>query len=66
MVDSVEHHVAASGGYLEAAREELTKAQEYQSKARKVLCMANTLIHKMKEKKKKTLKNEMKMAKPNM
>lgn len=36
MVDRIEHHVQYSGGYIHAAREELTKAQEYQSKARKV------------------------------
>lgn len=36
MVDRIEHHVQFSGGYIHSAREELTKAQEYQSKARKV------------------------------
>lgn len=36
LVDRIEHHVDSAGGYIFTAHEELTKAQEYQSKARKV------------------------------
>lgn len=36
MVDNIEHHVEESGKYTGTARAELVKAQEYQSKARKV------------------------------
>lgn len=46
MVDNIEHHVEESGKYTGAARAELVKAQEYQSKARKV--------HKIRSQKKQT------------
>lgn len=46
MVDNVERHVETSGKYTGTARAELVKAQEYQSKARKV--------HIIREKKKQT------------
>lgn len=36
LIDQIEYHVESSGGYIGSAREELGKAQEYQSKARKV------------------------------
>lgn len=36
LVDQIAHHVETSGGYVQSAHEELGKAQEYQSKARKV------------------------------
>lgn len=45
LVDRIEHHVESSGGYIGSAREELTKAHEYQTKARKVQTNKITIIN---------------------
>jgi hypothetical protein len=45
LVDRIEHHVASSGDAVVAARVELTGAEKYQEKARKVICKDVVIIH---------------------